>query len=391
MKRLRPIMLVGLVGVLSGRSPAQESLQVLVTDSGVKTATIGPGAPAHTIGLQRHMRTIVMDTGAQTFGLRYVVARDPKDAQAAIPGEGYIGMSQPSGCNWYAGGFFDLQVNGQSIGKTLTHAVTGRSSGSRGTADFIFDHSLAVVRVRFVARAGEDCLYAQASLEPKLEIKSLRLAVRCYPSAFVSDARRHVLTATRDFEQGQRADLDIASEWWTLYYDSIYDSGYVAPLRTGVGPCAVLWVPGQTQKAGFTVGSYGIDTLFQLKPDQRDFRFVFFDYAGEKNATARVDLRGRAQSLLKELRSFTFADPTLAQWPLAQKQAEIQQVLKLLPPDKQLAAEYERRSRDLAAQLKLLHSGAAGSIKAEADAVQAIADWESSLPALKLKALLNEI
>ena len=132
MKYLRLMAVFCAAFILAGLSQAQEPLQkppeVLVSDSGVETRTIGPGAPPHTIGLQRHSQTITLDTGVQIYALRYVVARDPDDQQAAIPGEGYIGMPRPAGCNWYAGGFFDLRINGQSIGKRLVHSATGRSA-----------------------------------------------------------------------------------------------------------------------------------------------------------------------------------------------------------------------------------------------------------------------
>jgi hypothetical protein len=365
--------------------------QVLVTDQGVQTGVIGPGAPAHTVGLNRHHHTIVMSTGAQTYGLRYGVALDPKKPGTAVPGEGYIGMPEPAGCNWYAGGFFDLAINGKSIGPTLVHSFTGRSSPGRGTVDFVFDAPQAVVRVRFVAKAGGDCLYAQALLEPKVEITNVRVSLRCYPSAFVHDADRHVLTPLRDLAQGERAKLDVAREWWTLYYDRIYDAGYTSAAQRGVGPCAALWLPGQTERVGFTVASYGIDTGLELKPALRDFRFVFFDYAGKKNDAAKADLRGRSAALLRELTAFAFTDPSVATWPLAKKQAELGQALVLLPADKQTAAQYERWGRELAEQLKLLKSGAAGAIMAEADAARTIGQWERGLPELKLKALLNEI
>lgn len=365
--------------------------QVLVSDSGVQTGMIGPGAPAHTVGLQRHHQTITMDTGAQRYGLSYRIARDPKNPQAAIPGEGYIGMPQPVDCNWYASGFFDLQINGKSIGTTLIHSFTGRSSAGRGTADFVFDAPQAVVRVRFVARAGGDCLFAQALLEPKVEIKSVRVALRCYPSAFVSDADRHVFTPLRDLKQGERPKLDVASEWWTLYYDRIYDAGYIGAVHRGVGPCSTLWVAGQTEKASVTVGSYAVETTLDLKPALRDFRFIFFDHAGKKNDAAKADLQKRAPALARELAAFAFTDPGVVQWPLLQKQAEVRRALASVPNDKETAARYERWGRALADQLKLLHSDSAGAIMAEADAARTIAQWESGLSDLKLKALLNDI
>ncbi|NLF69081.1 MAG: hypothetical protein GX575_08490 [Candidatus Anammoximicrobium sp.] len=391
MKLFRLAAVSCLAGILGHASLAQESPQVLVSDSGVETVTIGPGAPRHTIGLQGHRQAITLDTGAVTYGVRYVVARDPQNPLAAIPGEGYIGMTQPVSCNWYGGGFFDVQLNGQSIGRTLVHSLTGRGSASRGTADFVFDTAQAVVRVRFVALAGGDCLYAQALLEPKMAIQSVRVSVRCYPSAFVSDAERHVLTPRRDLAQGQRAELDVAKEWWTLYYDRIYDAGTISATHRGAGPCAMLWVPDQTEKAGFTVASYGIDTVLTLKPDRRDFRFVFFDYAGQKNEAAKAALRGRAERLRQELAAFAFTDPSLANWPLPQKQAELQQSLASLPQDVEAAARYQRWAQELTAQLKLIHAGSAGAIMAEANAAKTIGQWERGLPELKLKALLNDI
>ncbi|MFV1964409.1 MAG: hypothetical protein ACC628_03225 [Pirellulaceae bacterium] len=391
MKRFRLAVAAGLVSIACCSSPAQEPPQVLVTDSGVQTGTIGPGAPAHTIGLQRHQQTMVMDTGTQTFGLQYVIARDPKDPLAAIPGEGYIGMPQPEGCNWYAGGFIDLRINGQTIGTTLIHSLTGRRSEGCGTVDFVFDTPEAVIRVRFVARAGEDCLYAQALLEPKVEIKSVRVVTRCYPSAFVTRGDRHVLTPTRDVKQGEKAELNNANEWWTLYYDRIYDAGYVGTTRRGIGPCAMLWVPSQIKKASFTVGSYGIETVFDLKPTLRDFRFLFWDYAGKKNEVAKVDLSERAQLALQELMGFAFIAPSFTNWPLQEKQVEVQQVLASVPDDKETAVQYERWGRELAAQSKQVQSGSRRAIMAEASAAKIIDQWERGLPALKLKALLNEI
>lgn len=372
-------------------SPAQTTPKVLVMDSGTTTVTIGPGAPKHTVGLQGRRQVIALNTGVQTFGLRYVVALDPKNPQAAIPGEGYIGMPQPVDCNWYASGFFDLRINGQSVGTTLIHSLTGRSSEGRGTVDFAFAPPQAVVRIRFVAKPGGDCLYAQALLEPKVEIKSLRLSVRCYPSAFVQDAERHVLTPQRDLEQGKRADLNVTEEWWTMYYDRIFDQGYVAPSHTGVGPCAMLWLPTQIAKAGFTVGNYGIDTVFDLQPAQRDFRFLFFDFAGKKNEEAKSSIRSRAPNLRAELASFPFFDPSVVNWPLPQKRAELQEMLTKLPTEKNAAAVYERRFNELSAQLKLLQSAGAGAIMAEAGAAKIIAEWEKGLPELKLQALLNGI
>lgn len=390
---MRHCLLTALVLLLSMSLVAAQgqSPRVLVNDRGISTRVPGQGAPPHTIGLTQLSHPVDLDTGKVNYGLLYVACVDPKDPKGAIPGEGYIGMPGPVACNWYHSGFLDLEINGRSIGRTMISSVTVRSVADRGYCDFVFDTAMAVVRVRFVALAGGDCLYAQALLEPKEEIKSVRLTTRCYPSAFVSNADRHVLTPTRDLKQGEKADLDVAKEWWTLYYDSVFDQGYQSPTATGVGPCAMLWQSSEVEKAGFTVGGYGIDTVFTLKPALRDFRFIFFDYAGTKNAEAMASLRGRADSLLKQLATFEFTDPSLTGWDLPQRQEEVKRLLAAVPGDTTTAAKYAAWAEALTQQLKLVQSAGAGGIMAEAEAAKTIADWEKGLPELKLEALLGTI
>ncbi len=380
-----------LAGLAVWAQGPEKPAEVLVCDYGVKKSLAGPGAPAHIIGLERHSHEIALDTGRKLYSLHYVVARDRNRPGVAIVGEGYIGMPRPAAANWYHGGFFDLQINGQSLGTTPVAEFSGRSAGPRGYVDFIFDAPQAVARIRFVALAGGDVLYAQALLEPKEEIRSLRVTLRCYPSAFVTEGERHVLTPRRDIVQGQRANLEVAQEDWLLFYDRIYEAGYVTPTHTGAGPCAVLWLRPQALKVSFVVGSYGTDIVMDLQPAQRDFRFIFMDYAGTKNAVAMQDWRTRAEAWRQELESFDFTDPSLLAWPLQAKQAEIQQLCARLPQETQKAAQYERWSAELAAALQILQAGGPGAIRAEAQAAKIIDAWEQGLLELKLQALLNEI
>jgi hypothetical protein len=372
---------------LCGQAPPQVS----VTDHGAQTAICGPGAPAHIVGLPRTTHTIGMDTGVRKYGLSYVVAHDEKRPGVAIPGEGYIGMPEPENCNWYGGGFFDLQINGQTLGTTPIQTLGGRSSGQRGQVDFVFDTAMAVVRIRFVGQAGSDALYCQALLEPKTEITGLRLVLRCYPSAFVSNAERHVLTPSRDLAQGAKAELDPATECWLLYYDRVFDTGYATATSRGAGPCAVLWPGSQAGKVTFTVASYGIDTVMDLRPEAHDLRFVFFDFAGTGNETAMASLRQRAPGLLQELPAFAFTDAGVATWPLARKQQEITAALAAVPEDREAAAAYARWGAELETQLQLVRAGGAGAILAEAKAAATIAAWERGVPELKLKVLLRGI
>ncbi|MCK5802415.1 MAG: hypothetical protein KAI66_06265 [Lentisphaeria bacterium] len=378
-------------GILASVCAQSPSPGVFITDRGAHTSIAKPGAPTNIVGLPRTTHDIHMNTGVKKYGLRYVVAHDPKQPGVAIPGEGYIGMSAPTSCNWYAGGFFDLRINGQSIGTTTIHSFVGRSVGNRGQVDLVFDTPQSLVRIRFVTLVGGDALHCQLLLEPKTEIKSLRLLLRCYPSAFVSKADRHVLTATRDLKQGERADLDLAEESWLLYYDRIFDAGHASPSGTGRGPCSVLWTGTQADKVGFTIGNYGFDTVMDLKPSLREFRFVFFDYKGTKNEAAEADLRARADALLAKLPTFSFAVDGIASWPLARKRQEIARVLAAMPDERKVAAQYQAWAEELTEQLKLVRSGAAGAVMAEAAAANLIQKWDHGLADLRLKALLKGI
>ena len=369
---------------------AADAPAVVVTDHGQHENTLGPGAPTHVIGLTGVPHEMDLDTGTVVYGLNYVSAIDPKTPGGAVPGEGYIGMTKPTRANWYGGGFFDLTLNGQSIGRRFVHSFTGRSAGNRGTADFVFDTAQAVVRVRFVALAGGDGLFCQARVEPKETIKSARLDLRCYPAGFITTGDRHVLSPMRDLPQSEAGTLDPAKEWWLFCYDKVFDLGVYANGRTGEGPCAVLWPPEQVSGGSFRPAGYSADIHLDLKPDQAEYRFLFFDFHGKKNADAEALLRGRATGLRKELEAFDFTDPAVRAWSLEEKWAEAQKALALVN-DPAARAKYERWRREMPALLKAARDSGNGAILAEAEAVKAVADWDAGLPELLLKALIAEI
>ena len=381
---LLPVLLGLTTSVLWAQAQAP---RVGIHDHGPTESLAGPGAPAPVVGLMRLTHDITLNTGVVAYGLRYVVGKDPDDPAAAVPGEGYIGMSRPVAANWYAGGFFDLKLNGQTIGTRMVSVFAGHASGDRGYVDYVFDDPQAIVRVRMVGLAGGDCLHAQVLLEPRVEIEEVSLALRCYPSGFITGPTRYVLTASRDLATGERVSLDLKEEWWLNCYDSTRGQG-----AAGDGPCSVLWLPDQTQGAMVNVGRYSIDTALRLDPTLRDFRFVFFDHTGRKNTDVQADLRQRAPGLLEELSDFVFADRAVLDWPLAEKQELTRELLAALPEDEQITARYEQWGRELEEQLRQVREGGHnGTIMAEARALKTIMEWEQSLPELRLQALLHSL
>ncbi len=394
MGKLRSVVAVATLMLTGSLLWAQSGrVAVQVRDHGANTAIAGPTAPKHVIGLPRMMHDISLNTGKITYALRYTICHDPKAPTVGIPGEGYIGMPQPNDANWYSGGFFDLKLNGQSIGSTMAQTFSGRSTGDRGYVDYVFDDPQAVVRLRFVALAGDDCLHAQLLIEPKVELTQVSVNLRCYPSGFVNrsaGAERHALTATKDLKVGERLTPDPAAEYWVNFYDAVYDAGVVMPTATGRGSCSLLWIPAQLKEASFNVGDYGSESVLELDPSLRDFRFVFFDHTGVSNADAQAALRSRAPELLEQLAGFAFADSSVADWPLAKKLAEARTLLADLPEDKAAAERYDQWSRELEEHLALLKAtGQSGAIVAEGKALGIIAEWDNCLPDLRLQALLN--
>ena len=161
MGKLRSVVAVATLMLTGSLLWAQSGrVAVQVRDHGANTAIAGPTAPKHVVGLPRMIHDISLNTGKVTYALRYTICHDPKAPTVGIPGEGYIGMPQPNDANWYSGGFFDLKLNGQSIGSTMAQTFVGRSTGDRGYVDYVFDDPQAVVRLRFVALAGDDFLHA---------------------------------------------------------------------------------------------------------------------------------------------------------------------------------------------------------------------------------------
>ena len=92
-------------------------------------------------------------------------------------------------------------------------------------------------------------------------------------------------------------------------------------------------------KPAFEKGCNSPDSDLWSREDSQVARFVFFDYAGTKNEAAKNNLRQRSPTLREELATFAFTDPGLANWPLAEKQAEVQKALAAVSDDTEAVAE----------------------------------------------------
>jgi hypothetical protein len=374
---------------VSARAAGDGGDAVVFVDHGRTERMVEANAREDLRGRTQIEHQMDLDTGRVVYGLRYYAyaGKEPSDL---VYGEGYIGMPEPAKCNWYYGGFLDLQIDGRSIGNAPMRGMSGVGGDAWGRIDMVFETTQAMVRVRFAARTGDDALLAQVRLEPKQKIASLRLILRCYPSAFSQETRRYVMTPVRELEQGKTVTLDGDREPWVFCADKLLDAGiHVAP-HTGAGGCAALWATGQTVRASVGVGIYSIETRLDLDPAQRDFRFALFDFKGRKNAEAEASLRRRAADLQRELAADPFLDPRLGGWNPAARRAALARMTAGLPD---AAAELKRFEAIAARMEALLKQRAAQGldILAEAEAAALTDEWTSALPALRLRSLLNGI
>jgi len=242
---------------------------------------------------------------AITYGFLYNSCWDASHGPAGADGSAYLGMSQPTSANWYQGGFLRLKINGEDLGLARLSDWWVAEEGRRAAVKMVFDHPRAGVLVSALLYPADDRLFVVIGLTPKADITSLDLALLSYPSYFTywnkRDGDRKGLTAIQTYPQadGKRQQLNPAAQWWTAFYDTIFD-----PARgEGDGGCAVAFVPDQVSAAEIVVGSYACTMDLKLKPDVRQIRLCFWDFHKRPNEEALTKLSATLPETLEQLRA----------------------------------------------------------------------------------------
>jgi len=144
-------------------------------------------------------------------------------------------MTRPADCNWYGGGFFDVQINGRPSARRSSHSLSGRSSEGRGTVDFI----LTRPRPWFAcgsSRTGRR-LPVHASVAGTQGTDHIRAGTRALlPLGVCHDGRTPCADVGARPQTGRTADLDVANEWWTSTTTGSMTRDNTALGQTGVGP-----------------------------------------------------------------------------------------------------------------------------------------------------------
>lgn len=344
---------------LAAAAMAQDApLEVLVqVGEGRTRTTQSPDHEGHTI----FTRDGWIDTGKVRYGIRYTACYDASHEEAAGILEGYIGMPEPAACNWYHSGFLQVAINGTDIGTNRIGDMYASERGERGSITMLWNTPQGVVRIRFLALPDDDRLFCEIGVDPAVEVASLQLGLRCYPSFFTShyhrDGWRRVRTPTREAEQGDELQLQPAADWWLAFTDDVFD-----PAKEGdsAGGCAVLFDPEQIESGAVQLGSYAVTGSLSVRPDRRNVRLIFWDFNKRPNDGAVAGLRKSAEGSLAMLRETDFAPLAVSSLDLAKRSAAAAAQLKKVTDP----ADFPTRFQTLDRQLTILLADA-GTARAE--------------------------
>ena len=356
---------------------------------------LGPETTRHLTTYAGHERQILherearLDTGAQTFGVRYVAGYDPAIADRVFPLEGSIGMDAPSLCNWYHSGFLWVFLDGEDAGTAPLSSMNVSEMGDRGIVDMVWHHPKATVRVRFVAYPGKDALYAEIAIEPTVPLTRSEVRMRCYPCYFTTHNKRvgarRIQTPNGLVKEGENQVLPAAQHTWALYYDEVFD----VAKGEGEGPCALAFAPDGVQTIQHVPGGYAVDTTLSLAPETRVLRVAFWDFRGRTNSDALARLTEAAADTLADMKALDFTPQAIRSFdPLA-----LRTLLERTASIASLEPALKERVRTALAHLQNGTNDETGqdsrSIARQESVLLALSTYETLVWDIKLADLLN--
>jgi len=201
---------------------------------------------------------------------------------------------------WTGTRFIDLAVrDGKSL---LTNAVPQFSKveeGERGVLEIRYNPPEADVVMTLSANERDDKFFLTFELESRKPNKGYTVKLVCSPSSTgrfrKGPSRRARFIATSKREAGpaeKRVTLDTTAEPWVLCGDRIWDGTKAGDEklpkdspkgRKGMGPCALLFPPGEPSSATVEVTRLEIKFRLDYPPATRKIHLVFWQNFGDKD------------------------------------------------------------------------------------------------------------
>lgn len=269
------------------------------------------------------LRTAQFRLGPVTYGIKYQAAVKPDDPSFLDPVEGPVGMPYPVSENWYHSGFLFIELNGRRLDTAPLSSFEAAESGPRGVVDLVWHHPLAELRYRFLGLAEDDKLLLRVDLEPKVEVTSLRLILRAYPSFFTGwhkrAGARRMLTPGGVVEEGRHQTLSAEQGWWTVQYDEVFD----VARGEGRGPCAMAAAPDGITSMRYAPDSYPTTITIDYEPTCRSLLLAFWDFSGQTNAEAIARFPAAAEEAVATLRTLDWTPALLRSFDPSALRAEL--------------------------------------------------------------------
>ena len=220
-------------------------------------------------------------------------------------GNGTIGLAVPTTCNWYQAGMLDLQLNGKRFDLTPDARETVEiASGRRGKVALSWENDTAKVSYTFVLLAGDDKLFLEVKLEPKVELREIAVRLMNYPSGFNHSPKHWLWTPTRKLQATGWAELNPQQENAIFFSDETLDP---ANNPAAAGPSAFVFAAQEVTGGKVYVGGYGTPMTLAYKPTARRLLFCFWEFAGRPNVEALERFQSAAPKALQ-----TVGDPAMS-------------------------------------------------------------------------------
>jgi hypothetical protein len=260
---------------------------VTISDTGAKEVRVN--------NYSRVNRTVTFNNnGPVAYNLSYSYINDPEytkeNPKAVLPQIGdpsayTTGLGLNS--SWYQSGFLGIEINGKSLNRTIAKEFKVVEQGKRGVYDIIWSPEWGDVRARFVSMQDDNKLYLEVSVDPKVQVSSLKLKFACMPGGVAPKKDEWFSTAERNVQHSPDiVAIDTKKEPWILFYDT---------QNTSAGTCALAYVPEEVSNVKVDISANWTTYTFVSYPaSTRKMHIVLYVFP-EKYKSMKESL-----SLLKE-------------------------------------------------------------------------------------------
>jgi len=234
--------------------------------------------------------------GKPPYCVRYAACLDKSAHPSAVDliakeGLSGVGISKPTGCNWYSGGCIDVVIAGQSLGPYRPSVERSEYANGSASALFRWRTPYGPVTLRFTQLAGDEKVHVTGIIEAPVS-ESVQVALCCYPSGYGKPWRRVAVTARTVKEAPGRLVLT-PRDSWIAYYDANHDRAE----GKGSGTCALMFSPNEFVSGTVKVGAYPISTRLTLRPGRREFHLVLWEFPELSNTETVARMKQIAGAL----------------------------------------------------------------------------------------------